>query len=135
MVTSANDNNYYLVIDRQRGTENVYFLDTVTERDLIALAEASGQVIPTPEPTIMPIATPEPTPVPEPIAEPQPEKKNNSMVFMVILFVLAASGAGYYFKVVKGKDQQDMQEYDEDDEDDYPDVDDDSDDYDDEEDD
>ena len=30
---------FYLIIDRQRGTENVYFLDAVAAKDLLSLAE------------------------------------------------------------------------------------------------
>lgn len=36
-----NENVFYLVINRQRETENVYLLNAVTELDLIALAEVS----------------------------------------------------------------------------------------------
>ena len=55
-VTTADGNTFYLVIDRQRGSENVYFLNTVTEADLLALAEKDEAqeggitAIPTPEP-------------------------------------------------------------------------------------
>ena len=35
-IMTADENVLYLVIDRQRETENVYFLNAVTEADLIA---------------------------------------------------------------------------------------------------
>jgi hypothetical protein len=41
----VDDGVFYLIIDRQRNTENVYFLNAVTEEDLIALAEKNGRTI------------------------------------------------------------------------------------------
>ena len=38
IVTPA-ENTFYLVIDKQRDSDNVYFLNAVTESDLLALAE------------------------------------------------------------------------------------------------
>ena len=38
-ITTAEEAVFYLVIDRQRGAENVYFLNAVTVADLLALAE------------------------------------------------------------------------------------------------
>ena len=40
-ITTPSENVFYLVIDRQRTEENVYFLNAVTEKDLLALAEAT----------------------------------------------------------------------------------------------
>ena len=37
--TTPSENTFYLVIDKQRESENVYFLNAVTESDLLALAE------------------------------------------------------------------------------------------------
>lgn len=37
--TTPDENVFYLVIDRQRDSDNVYFLNAVTEEDLYALAE------------------------------------------------------------------------------------------------
>ena len=37
--TTPSNNTFYLVIDKQRDSENVYFLNAVTESDLLALAE------------------------------------------------------------------------------------------------
>lgn len=36
------ENVFYLVIDKERDTDNVYFLNAVTETDLLALAEKAG---------------------------------------------------------------------------------------------
>ena len=42
-VTTPSENVFYLVIDRQRTENNVYFLNAVTEKDLLALAEADPE--------------------------------------------------------------------------------------------
>lgn len=67
-ITTADESVFYLVIDRQKSTENVYFLNAVTLADLMVLAESSGEVLvtaPVPEPE------PEPTTDSEPVAKPE----------------------------------------------------------------
>lgn len=106
-ITTPNENVFFLVIDRQRDSENVYFLDAVTELDLIALAKAAG-VEPTP--------TPEPPPTPKPTievsAEPQKERgPAKGGVIIGILLVLAGGAGFYYFKFIRpGKQQQAIEE-------------------------
>ena len=85
-ITTAEEAVFYLVIDRQRNGENVYFLNAVTLADLAALAEANGEP-PAPEPTPVPEPAPEPAPTPEP----EPEAKG---------------GAAWYFKIYRPKHQQ-----------------------------
>ena len=41
-IVTEDENVFYLVIDKQRDTENVYFLNAVTESDLMALAEKNN---------------------------------------------------------------------------------------------
>lgn len=109
-IMTPSENVFYLVIDRQRETENVYFLNAVTEQDLMALAEVSegtgeNGMGATPEP--MPEPEPTPEPEPEPTPEPEPEKGGNmGMVVVVVLVVLAGGGAAYYFKIYRPKQEQ-----------------------------
>lgn len=109
-IMTPSENVFYLVIDRQRETENVYFLNAVTEQDLMALAEVSegtgeNGVSTIPEPT--PEPEPAPEPEPEPTPEPEPEKGGNmGMVVVVVLVVLAGGGAAYYFKIYRPKQEQ-----------------------------
>lgn len=109
-IMTPSENVFYLVIDRQRETENVYFLNAVTEQDLMALAEVSEGTGETgasaiPEPT--PEPEPAPEPEPEPTPEPEPEKGGNMcMVVVVVLVVLAGGGAAYYFKIYRPKQEQ-----------------------------
>lgn len=44
-VTTDNGSDFFLVIDRQRANNNVYLLNTVTEADLAALADARGEIL------------------------------------------------------------------------------------------
>lgn len=42
-ITTPDENVFYLIIDNQREDKNVYFLNAVTEQDLMALAEAAKE--------------------------------------------------------------------------------------------
>ena len=112
-IVTEDENVFYLVIDKQRDTENVYFLNAVTGSDLMALAEPDA------EETTEPVEPePEPTPAPEPeepvevIEEPEPEpapETGTSPVMLVLIgvAVLAVGGLGYYFKIYKPKHELD----------------------------
>lgn len=98
-ITTPAENVFYLVIDRQRETENVYFLNAVTEADLLALAEL-------PEEPVAPTPAPEPEPTPEPTAPPEPEAKSGAGSLLLVLVVaLIGGGAAFYFKVYRPKQQ------------------------------
>ena len=117
-ITTADENIFYLIIDRQRDNENVYLLNVVTEDDLMALAEpgSNQSAIPTPVPEPIPQPTPEPTPAPEP-APPEKESGSSGTVLLILLIALGAGGAGYYFKILKPKQEAallDEDEYEED---------------------
>lgn len=100
-ITTADEAVFYLVIDRQRGAENVYFLNAVTVSDLMALAEP-GQEPEAPPPVVEP--DPEPEPAPEP--EPEPQKSGGAGMLLAALAVLAiGGGAGWYFKIYRPKQQ------------------------------
>ena len=100
-ITTAEEAVFYLVIDRQRETENVYFLNAVTVADLMALAEPSPEAVPEPLPE------PEPAPTPEPEPEPEPEKSGGAGTLLLVLAVLAiGGGAGWYFKIYRPKQQK-----------------------------
>ena len=101
-ITTAEEAVFYLVIDRQRETENVYFLNAVTVADLMALAESSGEPA-APEPPL----EPEPEPIPTPEPEPVPEKKGGAGPLLLALAVVAiGGGAGWYFKIYRPKLQK-----------------------------
>ena len=123
---TPSENVFYLIIDRQRDGQNVYFLNAVTEKDLLALAEKD------PEPEVTePVMEPEPETEPptEPEPEPEPEKTSGfpmGNILMIAAVLLAGGGAGYYFKVYRPKHEipdMDDEEYDyEDEADPYGDI-------------
>lgn len=115
-IVTVDGNYFYLIIDHQRDTDNVYFLNVVTENDLLALAEPSEDTGGSSIPEISVVTEPEPEPTPE--AEPEPEKSGSiGSVILILLLLLAGGGAGYYFKIYRPKQEQasaadDYEEYD-----------------------
>ena len=128
-------NVFYLVIDRQRGADNVYFLNAVTEYDLFALIDnesaqgnTSVSAIPTPLPS-----TPQPTTdgnskeekADDSDAEndelPARKSGNMGMLIFLLVGVAAVGGAAYYMKIIRPKQQSGI---DDDDDDDIPEDDD-----------
>lgn len=102
-ITTPSENVFYLVIDRQREGENVYFLNAVTEKELLALAEAD------PEPEVTEPSAPQET---EPPQEPETETKTEPQkedgfgmgnLLIILAVLLAGGGAAYYFKVYRPK--------------------------------
>ena len=138
-IATPDENVFYLVIDRQRDSENVYFLNAVTESDLLALAEKdkdgpSQSAIPDPEPVctckdkcvpgavntacpvcILSLKDCAGTAAPEPVVPEQPKEGGGSgAIIIVLIAALAAGGAGYYFKIYKPKkDLADAEDLDE----------------------
>jgi len=108
-IMTPNENIFYLIIDRQRSQENVYFLNAVTEKDLLALAEQSedtGQTI-SAIPDIPVAPAPVPEVEPEPTPDPVPEKGGNAgMVILLVVILLGGGAAGWYFKIYRPKQQQ-----------------------------
>lgn len=106
-ITTADESVFYLVIDRQKSGENVYFLNTVTVDDLMALAEPGQEEAPAP--AVTPEPEPTPTPDVEPEPDPEPEQKgggNMGTLLLVLAVVVIGGGAGWYFKVYRPKQQR-----------------------------
>jgi hypothetical protein len=99
-VETPDGNVFYLIVDRERSTDNVYLLNAVTENDLASLAKpGDGKVsaVTTPE-------QPEITPAPEqPGSTPPVEKTsgNKGAIAVLVVVLIAGGGAGYYFKIVR----------------------------------
>ena len=132
-ITSEDGNVFYLIIDGKRDGNNVYFLNGVTEADLMALAEksegtmsaipaedvctctekcAAGEVN-----TACPVCKNDlkgctgkekpPAETEEPVQAEQPKKDKGSAgtIIFIIIALLAAGGVGYYVKIVRPKQQ------------------------------
>ena len=100
-ITTADESVFYLVIDKQKTSENVYFLNTVTTDDLLPLAEQGKE----PPKEVTPEPEPKPTEPVEEVPEPEPEKKDSPLLSLLLIgaVVLAGGGIGYYFKIYKPK--------------------------------
>lgn len=123
-ITAGDGKTFYLIIDRQRGSENVYLLDTVKESDLLSLAEKElppQSAAPNPRPVCIcaekcaPGAVKTDCPVcilelkdcigrasaaaPE-LGEPS---RSGGAFLLVLIAVLAAGGTGYYLKIYRPK--------------------------------
>lgn len=115
-IMTPDENVFYLVIDRERQEENVYFLNAVTEDDLLSLAKKENggkeSAVPTPETS----SQPEPSPAPDDTTQKENQGGSDSTLVFVLLAAVIAGGAGYYFKIYRPKHQAaeaDEPEYDE----------------------
>lgn len=131
-ITTEAGNVFYLIIDGKRDSQNVYFLNGVTEADLMALAEkgdGSMSVIPAGDTCICtekceagkvktdcPVCKNDLTgctgkevaPSELEQAEPEQQKKDTGSVgtiIFVVIALLAVGGIGYYVKIVRPKQQ------------------------------
>jgi hypothetical protein len=115
-ITTPSKHVFYLVIDRQKNSENVYFLDAVTEKDLLALAKSDGQDVSgfyssktasTPEESSVPTAS---TPTASSVS--RPEKQDSSAGIAAVL----VGAAVWFFKFrkpgKKDKNRPDPDDYD-----------------------
>jgi hypothetical protein len=110
---------FYLIIDHTRSSNNVYFLNPVTEWDLLTLAAAAELPVPDyihqPQPTAEPVVVEKDpptteTPTPEPTQESVEDDnsgKGGMYIFLAIAGV-AAFGVIYYLKILKPKKEREM---------------------------
>lgn len=128
-IETESGNIFYLIVDTSGSSSNVYFLNAVTEAELLSLVEKSGQTIepapitPSPEPDIpqAPLdSTDQETDTQPSEQEPsEPPAKSNGRIWgVLIVLVIAAGVALYLFKFKKPKtpvidesDSEDDEEY------------------------
>lgn len=116
-------NTFYLIIDFNEASENVYFLDAVNEKDLLALAEkeniTGGESV-TAESNISHNTNLD---SPNNQADSNDEPKNNTqnlIMFGVVLAVLIVGGVVFFIKSRKSKKSNDSSaEYEADEQDEY----------------
>lgn len=113
-VTARDGSVFYFVIDKGANSENVYFLNTVDESDLVALVEDYTPTAATAEQQ-----KPEASASPEPEQtqqKPQEQKKGSSSTLYIVLALIAAGViGGYYYKVIlpkkKLEDADDIEDF------------------------
>ena len=123
-IETPSGNVFYLIIDHTRSNNNVYFLNPVTEWDLLTLAAEADLVMPSHifqapppnEPTVAerpPTTTETPPAVTEPAVTTEPPSGNDGggrgglLIFMLIAGA-AAFGVIYYLKILKPKKEREM---------------------------
>lgn len=121
-VTTPSKHVFYLIIDRQKNAENVYFLDAVTDKDLLALAKSDNEDVSgsssskgdsAPETSSAPTAS-----KPTVSSNSQPEKQNSSagIAAVTVLAAVFVGAAVWFFKFrkpgKKDKNKPDPDDYD-----------------------
>ena len=104
----------HLIVDHSSNQDNVRLLTEVGEQDLLNMIESEDKnTIKVEEPKKEEVKKEEPTVVPV-----KEEKKSGIGSFLIIALVIGGViGAGYYFKVVKAKEDRMLEDFEEDDED------------------
>ncbi|HEO6487577.1 TPA: DUF4366 domain-containing protein [Streptococcus agalactiae] len=103
-----------LIVDHSSNQDNVRLLTEVGEQDLLNMIESEDKnTIKVEEPKKGEVKKEEPTVVPV-----KEEKKSGIGSFLIVVLVIGGVvGAGYYFKVVKAKEDKMLEDFEEDDED------------------
>ncbi|MDK7722158.1 DUF4366 domain-containing protein [Peptoniphilus lacrimalis] len=104
----------HLIVDHSSNQDNVRLLTEVGEQDLLNMIESEDKnTIKVEGPKKEEVKKEEPTAVPV-----KEEKKSGIGSFLIVAFVIGGVvGAGYYFKVVKAKEDKMLEDFEEDDED------------------
>jgi hypothetical protein len=107
-ILTEDGNVFYLIIDKQRSSKNVYLLNNVTENDLISLADKKENLsknsvtLQTAEPKKSDVKNSDKTSETE--KTPKPAGKDNNLIyvciFAVIVFIIF-----YYYKIILPKKQ------------------------------
>ena len=104
----------HLIVDHSSNQDNVRLLTEVGEQDLLNMIESEDKnTIKIEEPKKEEVKKEEPKTVPV-----KEEKKSGIGSFLIVALVIGGViGAGYYFKVVKAKEDRMLEDFEEDDED------------------
>jgi len=119
-IATPSGNIFYLIIDHARPNDNVYFLNSVSEWDLMALAAEAELAVPphmSQAPASEPAATGKELPAISKPAEPEPKEKEpaeneggGGAALFIFLAIAGAAGFGvvYYLKIYKPKREREM---------------------------
>ena len=105
---TKNGKTFHLIINHDEQGENVMLLTEVSEDDLLNMVEVKEK----PKEAIKQ----ETEPVKEEVKPEKKEEKSNLGTYIILLLVIGvALGAGYYFKIVKKKENKEIENLEEDD--------------------
>jgi hypothetical protein len=111
-IQTANNNTFFLIIDRSGTTENVYMLSMIDENDLKDFLDEEENTVATATPTPSVVLEEEPATETPAVVEQEQTATSSSqnMGSLVILLALAAAVAGgyYYLKIYKPKKDGDF---------------------------
>lgn len=123
-VTTKAGNVFYLVIDHQRDSDNVYFLNMVDESDLSAFTTEGNKqglesIVSLPaetesvtEKTADTATEKEEVPSKDVVSEGLAQAKSGSNLnYLIVIAVVGVFGIAYYFKIHKKKQQASFDEY------------------------
>lgn len=121
-ITTPSKHVFYLIIDRQKNAENVYFLDAVTDKDLLALAKSdnedvsgssSSKTASAPEASSAPTIS---TPTVSSVSRPEKQNNNAGITAVAVLAAVLVGAAVWFFKFrkpdKKDKNKPDPDDYD-----------------------
>lgn len=100
-IRTANNNTFYLVVDKAQNTQNVYMLSTIDENDLQEFLDESEKKEPETEPSVV---IPETEQSPEEKPEEEEPQKDGSKNLMGVIGLVALLGlGGFYFLKIRSK--------------------------------
>ena len=121
-ITTPSKHVFYLIIDRQKNDENVYFLDAVTDKDLLALAKSdnedvsgssSSKTASAPETSSAPTVS---TPTVSSVSRPEKQNGSAGIAAVAVLAAVLVGAAVWFFKFrkpgKKDKNRPDPDDYD-----------------------
>lgn len=121
-ITTPSKHVFYLIIDRQKNAENVYFLDAVTDKDLLALAKSDNEDLSgsssSKAASTSETSSVQTTSTPTVSSVSRPEKQNGSagIAATAVLSAVLAGAAVWFFKFrkpgKKDKNRPDPDDYD-----------------------
>lgn len=100
-IRTANNNTFYLVVDKAQNTQNVYMLSTIDENDLQEFLDESEKKEPETEPSVVIPETEQP-PEEKPEEE-EPQKDGSKNMMGVIGLVVLMGLGGFYFLKIRPK--------------------------------
>lgn len=128
-ITTKGDKVFYLIVDKDKTSDNVYLLTEVGENDLLNFTDNNTVTLPQnsavtesalPDDTKLETGQAETEEKPEKEEVKEPEKSSNAGTYvLIVLVLLGVGGVYYYLKFIKGGKDSFETDFDEEEEDEY----------------